>query len=193
MIHLRNEHQQRVLQQQQQQEQVEDAIEEVLRWCEQTVGSSTCGGGEMEVDEDEENSSGTAGDGLDEGVNGTEVVMHTESGTDSAMRSVLNNDSLSEEEKCFLYLAIAERGLYKKGLACEQAQFTFEVREDPSDPKKLHCAVERVNVKDKKRRKTRRGPGRVQSAVFAIVGPIVGAVFAVILRSCFCKEIPLVQ
>jgi hypothetical protein len=187
MIHLRNEHHQQVLEQQrQQQEQAADVlVEEVLRWCEQTVGSSVCGGGDGE----EGNSGAEDNDGLDDNVNGAKVIA-VESGTDSAMRSVLNNDSLSEEDKCSLYLAIAERGLYKKGLTSEQAQFTFEVREDPLDPKKLHCAVERVNVKDKNRRKRRRGPGRIQSAVFAIVGPIVGAVFAVILRSCFCRDIP---
>jgi hypothetical protein len=166
MFHLRNHPWQK------DQAQATEVVEEVLSWCEQV---STC---------NHENENAIKEDSEDE--------IQLESATDLAMRSVLNNNGLSEEEKCFLYLAIAERGLYKKELTNEHVQFTFKVREDPLDPKKLHCVVERVNVTDEVK-KIRKGPGKVQSAVFAIVGPIIGAVFSVILRNCFCSSIPIVN
>jgi hypothetical protein len=106
-------------------------------------------------------------------------AFQTGAAIEDAVRSVLNNESLSDEEKCFLYLAIAERGLYKKDLPYRQAQFTFKVREDPSDSSRLHCTVERVKLKDKKTTAT-----RVRNAVLTIVAPIIGAVVSIYLRYC---------
>jgi hypothetical protein len=109
----------------------------------------------------------------------------TFSETEDAVRSVLDNKTLSEDEKCFLYLAIAERCLYKNDIPYRQAQFTFEVREDPSDPNRLHCVVERVKLKDKKSRTK-----RFRKTALAIIAPIIGAVASIYLR--YCCSIPTV-
>jgi hypothetical protein len=97
-------------------------------------------------------------------------------GIDDSVLAVLNNRTLSEEEKCFLYFGIAQRGLYKKDPDFHRVQFTFDVQEDLTHPNRMQCTVERVKDKVKKR-------GRVQKVVLAILGPLIGAAFSVYLRS----------
>jgi len=100
------------------------------------------------------------------------------SGIDNAVHAVLNNETLSNEEKCFLYLGIAQRGLYKKDPEIQRVQFIFEIQEDLSHPNRMQCSIELLKVKTKKK-------GRVQKVFLALIGPLVGAAFSVYLRS-FC-------
>jgi ATPase subunit of ABC transporter with duplicated ATPase domains len=135
--------------QQQQQQQQQQREEEILAWEE------TGGGGDSPQEQSLSSSS-----------------------SESAIRAVLSNVSLSEDEKCFLYIAIGERELYKKDPKFNRVQFTFETREDPNSPNRLTCVVERVNLKEKTKQ------GRFRKFTLTIIAPVIGALFSVYLRSC---------
>jgi hypothetical protein len=104
-------------------------------------------------------------------------VIESEDTCDGAIRAVLNNETLNDEEKCFLYLAIAKRQLYKQSVGVERHQFTFEVRQDPTYPELTTCVVRRVKKKTEKKK-----AGRLRRIVISLAAPSIGAVISVYFR-----------
>jgi hypothetical protein len=104
-----------------------------------------------------------------------------ESAFNRSIRSVLQNDTLTEEQKCYLLMTIAEHRLYKTDPEFTGCQFTLETREDPNRPGEVaYTFKSKSEVKAKKRRKKK----RIRRVLVGLTAPTIGAILGVFVRRC---------